>query len=229
MHKCLFFAVLLLAALSGQAAHAQEALATDKPSTTTIVTPRGSHQAVYSESTMPSATAKVFYDAVDQAGNLVISALSYMGINYKYGGNEPDAGFDCSGFVRYVYNNTLGLVLPRTSAEMSNKGDKVKKDDLKPGDLVFFNTLKRAFSHVGIYVGEGKFVHAPSTGGVVRVESMEIPYWQQRFNGARRLDTNTLAPTLQPAGVNSSSKTDTPKTDSLDSLMRDLSAKSTSN
>jgi cell wall-associated NlpC family hydrolase len=225
MRKCLFLAVLFLAALSGKQALAQDSSPADKPSTTTVVTPRGSHQAVYSESTTPSATAKVFYDAVDQAGNLVISALSYMGINYKYGGNEPDAGFDCSGFVRYVYNNTLGLILPRTSAEMSKKGDTVKKDELKPGDLVFFNTLKRAFSHVGIYVGEGKFVHAPSSGGVVRVESMEIPYWQQRFNGARRLDTNTLTPTLQPASVSSPQKADTPKVDALDKLVQDIYSK----
>jgi cell wall-associated NlpC family hydrolase len=224
MRKCLFLAVLFFATLSGQAAHAQDSSPTDKPATTTVVTPRGSHQAVYSESTS-SAAAKVFYDAVDQAGNLVVSALSYMGIHYKYGGNEPDAGFDCSGFVRYVYNNTLGLVLPRTSAEMSKKGDTVKKDDLKPGDLVFFNTLKRAFSHVGIYVGEGKFVHAPSTGGAVRVESMEIPYWQQRFNGARRLDTHTLAPTLQPALVNQAQPADTPKTDALDKLVQDIYSK----
>jgi cell wall-associated NlpC family hydrolase len=222
MRKCLFLAVLFFAAISSQLTHAQDSSPSEKPGTTTVVTPRGSHQAVYSESTAPSATAKVFYDAVDQAGNLVISALSYMGINYKYGGNEPDAGFDCSGFVRYVYNNTLGLILPRTSAEMSKKGDTVRKDDLKPGDLVFFNTLKRAFSHVGIYVGEGKFVHAPSSGGVVRVESMEIPYWQQRFNGARRLDTNTLAPTLQPASVSSSQKADIPKADALDKLVQDI-------
>jgi cell wall-associated NlpC family hydrolase len=233
MRKCLFLAVFCGAALCGITACAQTPSSPvalehlDKPALA-IVTPQGSQQNVYTEST-PSANAnvasKVIYQMVDTASDLVNSALSYMGINYHYGGNTPDTGFDCSGFVRYVYNNTLGLVLPRSSAEMSKKGDSIKKDELRPGDLVFFNTLKRAFSHVGIYIGEGKFVHAPATGGAVRVESMDIPYWQKRFNGARRMDTYTLSPSLQPASVSLTTLADTPKEDSLDKIINDLTNK----
>ncbi len=228
MRKCLFLSVFALAALitmSSAITHAQsaEAIAADKPASV-VVAPKGAAQ-TYTESTTPSEGAKkVFYQAVDAAGDLVNSALSYMGISYKYGGNAPDTGFDCSGFVRYVYNNTLGLMLPRSSAEMSKTGEKVKKDELKPGDLVFFNTLKRAFSHVGIYIGEGNFVHAPSTGGAVRVESMEIPYWQKRFNGARRMDTHTLTPSIEQASTNQATSAITPKDDALDVLMQNLSA-----
>jgi cell wall-associated NlpC family hydrolase len=227
MRKCLFLSVFALAVIGSAISHAQSTeavVATDKPANI-VVAPKGATQ-TYTESTTPADGAKkVFYQAVDAAGDLVNSALSYMGISYKYGGNAPDTGFDCSGFVRYVYNNTLGLVLPRSSAEMSKTGEKVKKDELKPGDLVFFNTLKRAFSHVGIYIGEGNFVHAPSTGGAVRVESMEIPYWQKRFNGARRMDTHTLTPSLQTANVNQAEPLDTGKEDALDKIINDLSSK----
>ena len=133
--------------------------------------------------------------AVDRAGDLVMGALAQLGIRYKYGGNTPESGFDCSGFVRHVYQNTVGLLLPRSAADMAAKGSEVEKSELKPGDLVFFNTLKRTFSHVGIYIGEGKFVHAPSTGGQVRVESLSVPYWQTRFNGARRMDAALVSTT----------------------------------
>jgi hypothetical protein len=138
-----------------------------------------------------------FFDqAIDKAGDLVLSAMGHLGIRYKRGGTSPESGFDCSGFVQHVYRNTVGMLLPRTAAEMAANSTKIDKAELQPGDLVFFNTLKRAFSHVGIYVGDGKFVHAPSSGGVVRVESMNIPYWQTRFNGARRVDS---APAAQAA------------------------------
>jgi cell wall-associated NlpC family hydrolase len=228
MRKYLFLAVFCGATLCGLPACAQTPAAmdhADKPAQA-VVTPKGSQQNVYTESTTSTnAASKVIYQMVDTASELVNSALSYMGIDYKYGGNTPDSGFDCSGFVRYVYNNTLGLVLPRSSAEMSKKGDSVNKDELKPGDLVFFNTLKRAFSHVGIYIGEGKFVHAPASGGAVRVENMDIPYWQKRFNGARRMDTYTLSPSLPLANINQSKTVDTGKEDALDVLMQNLSVK----
>lgn len=119
---------------------------------------------------------------------VLINALSLTGIQYKYGGNNPATGFDCSGFVRYVFHNAANLTLPPTARAISQIGKSVKKDELQPGDLVFFNTLKKAFSHVGIYIGDNKFIHAPSTGKTVRVESMQDNYWASRFEGGQRLD-----------------------------------------
>jgi cell wall-associated NlpC family hydrolase len=123
-----------------------------------------------------------------RATELVDDALGLMGIRYRFGGNTPSSGFDCSGMVRYVFQNTLGLDLPRRAEEISRVGVKVDRDELKPGDLVFYKTLRRAFSHVGIYLGNNRFIHAPSAGGAVRVEDMNERYWVTRFNGARRVD-----------------------------------------
>lgn len=119
---------------------------------------------------------------------VIMNALSLTGIKYKFGGNSPETGFDCSGFVRYVFHNAANLTLPPTARAISQLGNTVKKEDLQPGDLVFFNTLKSAFSHVGIYIGDNKFIHAPSAGKVVRVENMQTGYWSSRFNGAQRLE-----------------------------------------
>jgi cell wall-associated NlpC family hydrolase len=126
--------------------------------------------------------------AAGLASDLVMNAMGLLGVRYRMGGNDADSGLDCSGLVRLVFQQTFGLVLPRRSAEISQLGAKVDRKALRPGDLVFFNTLRRAYSHVGIYVGDGKFLHAPSAGGEVRVESMNIPYWDKRFNGARRIE-----------------------------------------
>ncbi len=123
----------------------------------------------------------------DRAANLAIEAMSLVGIHYRRGGTSPQNGLDCSGLVRYVFREANGTELPRTSAEMSKLGEQVDKSQLQPGDLVFFNTLKRTFSHVGIYLGDNKFIHAPSSGGTVRIESMDLAYWKARFNGARRI------------------------------------------
>lgn len=132
----------------------------------------------------------------DSATEMVVSAMNFLGVRYKRGGNSAETGFDCSGFTRYVFENSLGLVLPRRSDQQAKDPGllAVKKDELKPGDLVFFNTMRRAFSHVGIYVGEGKFIHAPRTGGEVRIEDMGTRYWAKRFNGARRADLAVAAP-----------------------------------
>ena len=124
----------------------------------------------------------------DRAANLAIESMSLIGIHYQRGGSSPENGLDCSGLVRYVFRQANGTELPRTSAEISKVGEQVDKSDLQPGDLVFFNTLKRTFSHVGIYLGDNKFIHAPSSGGSVRIESMDLSYWKQRFNGARRIE-----------------------------------------
>lgn len=128
------------------------------------------------------------------ASDLVVNAMGFLGVPYKRGGNSFDQGFDCSGFVRAIYQQTVGLVLPRRSAEQAAATVPIDRSELQPGDLVFFNTLKSAFSHVGIYVGDNKFIHSPRTGAVVRVEDMRVNYWQQRFDGARRVDTAPAKP-----------------------------------
>ena len=124
-----------------------------------------------------TATAQ---DAIDQAMDL-------LGIRYRRGGTSPEAGFDCSGFVSHVFREGLGLILPRSSKEMSRSGEIIGQEDLRPGDLVFFNTMRKAFSHVGIYLGDNQFVHAPRSGGRVRIEDLRDGYWTKRFNGARRV------------------------------------------
>ncbi len=121
---------------------------------------------------------------------LAASALDQLGVRYRLGGTSPEAGFDCSGLVVYVTREVLGLQLPRRAEEISRVSEPIDVDDLQPGDLVFYNTLRRKFSHVGIYLGDGRFVHSPSSGGVVRIESMDISYWKKRFNGARRIASN---------------------------------------
>jgi cell wall-associated NlpC family hydrolase len=118
---------------------------------------------------------------------LVMQALGYLGIRYKYGGNSPDTGFDCSGLVRYVVNQAVGVALPRDARAIAQMGAQVNTDELQPGDLVFFNTMKRPFSHVGIYIGDQRFIHAPASGGAVELVNMGERYWASRFNGARRL------------------------------------------
>jgi cell wall-associated NlpC family hydrolase len=139
-----------------------------------------------SAETEPASVLDRISSFTDRAAQVALEALSLVGIRYRYGGNSPEQGLDCSGLVRYVFREA-GTDLPRTSNEMSRRGQPVDKQDLQPGDLVFFNTLNRAFSHVGIYLGNNQFVHAPSAGRAVRVEDMDISYWKTRFNGARRV------------------------------------------
>jgi cell wall-associated NlpC family hydrolase len=127
-----------------------------------------------------------------------MQAMGMLGIHYKRGGNTPESGLDCSGLVDYVYKEAWGTTLPRTSIELSKVGKSIKLQDLQAGDLVFFNTLRRGFSHVGIYLGEHKFIHAPAPGGEVRIESMDVKYWKKRFNGARRINDVEQAYTSTP-------------------------------
>lgn len=124
---------------------------------------------------------------VDRTADVAVQALSLLGVNYKYGGTSPETGMDCSGLVQHVFKEAWGARLPRTTSEISLAGQPVNHEELQPGDLVFFNTLRRTFSHVGIYLGDKKFIHSPSSGGQVRVESMDVSYWKSRFNGARRI------------------------------------------
>lgn len=134
----------------------------------------------------------------NQASDLVVNAMGYIGVPYKRGGNG-DNGFDCSGFVRAMYQNTLGLVLPHNAKAQAAVTEKIDRAELQPGDLVFYNTLRKTFSHVGIYIGEGKFIHSPRSGGEVRIENMSDTYWVKRFNGARRV---TPSQTAQAADTN---------------------------
>lgn len=122
-----------------------------------------------------------------RTSELVVSAMGFLGVPYRRGGSSAETGFDCSGFVKAMYEQTLGLVLPRRANEQAAATRKIDRQELQPGDLVFFNTLRRAFSHVGIYVGDGKFIHSPKPGAQVRVEDMGVPYWSKRFDGARRV------------------------------------------
>jgi len=142
---------------------------------------------------LPQATAgssKFLSSVRDTASDLVLSAMNFLGVPYKRGGNSIESGFDCSGFTRHIFEKSVGLVLPHRADEQARLSSlmPIKQDELKPGDLVFFNTMRRTFSHVGIYVGEGKFIHAPRTGSAVRVEDMREAYWAKRFTGARRAD-----------------------------------------
>jgi cell wall-associated NlpC family hydrolase len=136
----------------------------------------------------------------DSASELVMVAMNFLGVVYRHGGNSVEQGFDCSGFTRYIFERSLGLVLPRRAEQQAEHValQAVQQAELKPGDLVFFNTMKRAFSHVGIYIGEGRFIHSPRVGGEVRIEDMRLAYWAQRFDGARRAATAT-EPAAAPA------------------------------
>jgi len=122
----------------------------------------------------------------------LIHALQALGVQYRYGGRSPETGFDCSGLITHVFERAWGMLLPPGTAALSKVGTAVKAKELEPGDLVFYNTRNRPYSHVGIYLGDGRFLHAPRSGATVRVESLQTPYWRTRFNGARRLDPPTF-------------------------------------
>ncbi len=136
-------------------------------------------------------------DFRDRTSDLTINAMNLLGIKYKRGGNTPENGLDCSGFVRFVFKTSNEAELPRTAKEISKQGNKIDSKDLQPGDLVFYNTVKKSFSHVGIYLGDNKFIHAPSAGGKVRIESMDLSYWKKRFNGARRIPETAATSTTE--------------------------------
>ena len=123
----------------------------------------------------------------NQASDLVATTLGFLGVPYRWGGATLETGFDCSGFVKSMFEQAMGLVLPRSAAQQAAATEKIESSELKPGDLVFFNTMRRTFSHVGIYVGNGKFIHSPKPGGEVRIEDMKASYWARRFDGARRV------------------------------------------
>ena len=142
-------------------------------------------------STNPLDASPLVQQVRETASELVMQAMNFLGVPYRRGGNTAEQGFDCSGFTRHVFENSIGLILPRRADQQAQTAGllSVNREELRPGDLVFFNTMRKAFSHVGIYVGEGKFIHAPRTGGEVRVEDMRQAYWSRRFNGARRAES----------------------------------------
>ena len=129
--------------------------------------------------------------AGDQAAGMVEQAMGLLGVPYRRGGNTESTGFDCSGFVRHLYEKSVGQILPRRAVDQARATEVIERDELKPGDLVFFNTMRRTFSHVGIYVGDGKCIHAPRAGKAVNIDDMRSAYWQKRFNGARRVPVNS--------------------------------------
>lgn len=197
----LLFCVALISGLIAQPVHAQSVA---QPAT--VSAPATSAQGHATESDDPVArfladkglmpskrpvtelAQQVRDTASDIASDLVLSAMNFLGVPYRRGGSSTETGFDCSGFTRHVFENSVGLILPRRAIEQANSPAlmPVQQAELKPGDLVFFNTLRHTFSHVGIYIGDNKFIHSPRAGGQVRVEDMRQAYWQQRFDGARR-------------------------------------------
>ena len=133
--------------------------------------------------------------AVDDArpgpgDEVALHAMAMIGKPYRWGGTSPQAGFDCSGLAKYAWSTAADVELPRVAVQMSRTGRKVSRSRLQPGDLVFFNTQRRRYSHVGVYVGSGRFVHAPSSGKKIRLAHLSNPYWSERYNGARRPHTD---------------------------------------
>lgn len=135
-----------------------------------------------------TSTAAAGVPGRDAAAELVIAAMNFLDRPYRSGGHSVDTGFDCSGFTRHLFGQTLGIALPRRVDDQAHDRalSQVPREALRAGDLVFFNTLRRTFSHVGIYVGDGRFIHAPRSGAQIRVESLSSAYWAHRFTGARR-------------------------------------------
>lgn len=123
--------------------------------------------------------------ASEQGSEVAIYAMDLIGTGYRFGGKNPEAGLDCSGMVSYIFNRAAGLRLTGSAADMARKGRQIDKANLRAGDLVFFNTLNRPFSHVGIYIGDGRFIHAPSGNGKVHISRMDNPYFAPRFEMAR--------------------------------------------
>lgn len=146
-------------------------------------------------------TAGLVQSVRDTASDLVMSAMNFLGVPYRRGGSSLEAGFDCSGFTRHIFEHTVGLALPRRAEEQAKSTAlaKIGREELRPGDLVFFNTMRRTFSHVGIYIGDDKFVHAPKPGAEVRVDDMREAYWSRRFTGARRADLAGVSLAAPPA------------------------------
>ena len=137
-----------------------------------------------------SSSARRSSGSQDEAGDLIMNAMSLIGLSYRFSGNSPTQGLDCSGFMQYIFKRSMGITLPRTSAEMATVGQQVDRANLKPGDMVFFGGGGRV-SHVGMYIGNDRFIHAPRTGRDIEITSMNGTYWKNRYITARRVDRST--------------------------------------
>ena len=177
------------------------ALAASLQAGTLAAQPNGASDVSTRAAAVKEALVKATRTVQVGAHDLAVYALGLIGVAYRFGGETPDDGMDCSGLVRHVFQHVSGLVLPRTAKEMSRVGGSVALADLVPGDLVFFNTRRFAFSHVGIYVGDSRFIHAPRTGRDVEIANLDNSYWRQRFNGARRLVVAAAPRDLFPLAV----------------------------
>ncbi|HEY3596688.1 MAG TPA: NlpC/P60 family protein [Paraburkholderia sp.] len=164
----------------------------------TVRSPSGTSAAASGAFRTPPPGFPHFVDHSVGREEISIQAMSLVGVPYRWGGNTPESGFDCSGLVRYVVLRSASVNLPRTTADMSSRGDSIEPDEIAAGDLIFFNTTGRPHSHVGIYVGKLRFVNAPSTGGTVRLDYLTNPYWAKRFDGIRRVAAPTSAPKPTP-------------------------------
>ena len=189
---CLHAALIALCAgLAPIAAHADG----DPPSSLVEAAPAPPAEPQTLVSAMSATVQSAAGQVLQTAGGQVLQstrdvtgyALELIGVRYKFGGETPEKGLDCSGLVKYVFENVTGVTLPRSAREQAKIGAKVNLDELQPGDLVFFNTRRFAFSHVGIYLGDNHFIHAPNRRSRVKIATIEGHYWKKRFNGARRL------------------------------------------
>ena len=145
--------------------------------------------------------------SINKASELVVAAMGSLGVPYRRGGNTFESGYDCSGFVRALYQQSAGLMLPRQAAQQAAATQQIERAELQPGDLVFFNTMNREFSHVGIFVGDYKFIHSPKPGAAVRIEDLRVNYWSRRFDGARRVLAQSLPGPAGSAAATISSAT----------------------
>jgi len=178
--KLLFLLILSLAGCSGEAPLTQAP--PGAPPAPELAAPIAAVPPAAASSSLAVAAPAAPSDDLAQ------EALAAIGVAYRRGGESPDTGFDCSGLVVHVYREALGLSLPHNTLAQSKVGRPVHAGDLRPGDLVFYNTRHRKYSHVGLYLGGGRFIHAPKPGASVRVERMSVGYWARRFDGARRID-----------------------------------------
>ena len=157
------------------------------PSSAPVEEPTQARVPARSANPVPPRSGASTQRAAPEQSEMLFQVLSSIGVDYRYGGNSHATGFDCSGLVAHVFREGYGVTLPRNSYGQSQSGQSVSAEELQPGDLVFYNTLDRPFSHVGIYLGDGRFIHAPKTGAAVRIESLKSGYWSKRWNGARRI------------------------------------------
>jgi cell wall-associated NlpC family hydrolase len=184
------FALLLVFALTANPAFAADPTtdsAKESPAEVSVETPKQSmFQA--GKSYFFRASDRLVDSVTGKSDELINRAMEVIGVRYRWDTELPQSGLDGSSFVGYVFKDKLGFLLPRKSTQMSRVGKPITREELQPGDLVFFNTMRLTFSHVGIYVGDNKFIHSPSKGTSVRVDDLGSLYWDKRFDGARRLD-----------------------------------------